>query len=72
MAHSFRLSTETIALVNGLRDRLNDETQEHRDAYDDRSDSWRESEKGEAVDTWLAMLDEVIDTLEDVPEKPES
>lgn len=72
MSHKFELSPETLKALYALRDALDDETREHRDVWDGRSERWQESDKGEAVDTWIEILSELLDTLDAVDERPTS
>lgn len=37
-----------------------------REQYEEMSDKWKDSEKGEAIEDWLDTLDGLVDAYEDV------
>lgn len=48
---------------------IEDEIAKREDVYDDRSESWQESEKGELYMERTEMLQELYDTLTDWPDE---
>lgn len=48
-----------------LRGVLEDIHNAKQDEYDDKSDNWREGERGEATYEWLSKLEEAMNTVSD-------
>lgn len=72
MARSpFKLSSDIASQVASLATDLSAHLDELRGAFDERSDKWRESDKGLAVDGWLDELGDLADALENAPIEPE-
>jgi L-lactate utilization protein LutB len=79
MAHKFELSSETQvkvkevqAALEDLKETLEEETQQHRDAYGERSEKWQEGDKGQATETWIEALDELVEGVESLAENLEN
>jgi hypothetical protein len=68
--HTFKLSEELSRRMAELAGDLQAEAQDHRDAFDDRSEKWQESEKGTVTDSWIESLYEVAEQLENVDVEP--
>lgn len=45
--------------------------EEAREEFDNRSDTWRDSDTGAAVDAWLERLENLCDDLENVADEPD-
>lgn len=71
MAHKFALSADTKAALSAAHDALDAEMQEHRDAWDERSEAWQEGETGDAASTWIETLGELAEALDSYDDKPE-
>jgi L-lactate utilization protein LutB len=79
VAHKFELSSETQvklkevqAALEDLKETLEEETQQHRDAYGERSEKWQEGEKGQATETWIENLDELVENVESLVDELEN
>lgn len=57
--------TEYIRVINEAKDYFENLSEKQRDIFDARSDSWKESEKGEEAQEDLDSLDELVDALND-------
>jgi predicted transcriptional regulator len=68
--HTFRLSADLTGRIATLASDLRMEAQEHRDAWDEKSEKWQEGEKGTVTDGWIEELDELADALENVSDEP--
>jgi predicted transcriptional regulator len=68
--HKFKLSDELSDRLSELASDLRMEAEEHRDAYDMKSEKWQESEKGTVTEGWLDSLDELVDHLENMDDEP--
>lgn len=80
MAHKFKLSKEVIADLTDAKDRLYDmrseiellaetvraEHDQHQEAWDARSESWQQGERGGATTDWLDRIDGLAQLLLDV------
>lgn len=62
--NEWAVSDHVRGAIDLLKDLLPDELQEMRDMYDNRSDRWQESEKGQALMEWLEALEQVKDEIE--------
>lgn len=85
MAHRYKLSKETLRLleaakeaVEAARVALEEERDEHRDAWDNATERYQEGERGEAANEWVDKIDEFTgecetfeSLFEDLPEEPE-
>lgn len=71
MAHQFKIGDKTVQLLSDAREALEIEMQEHRDAFDERSERWQGSDVGSEVDGWIENVGEVIDALNGYPEEPD-
>lgn len=69
--HKYRLSPELAARAAALATDLNAELDEHQTEFDGRSERWQEGEAGTAVGAWIEHLEELVTTLEGLPEEPE-
>ncbi len=68
----YSLSVETAAALDLLRDRLDSERSTLAAVWDDMSERWQESERGQAVSEWLSALETVVDAVEDAETEPTS
>jgi hypothetical protein len=68
--HKFKLSDELSSDLARVASDLRMEAEQHRDAFDDRSEKWRESEKGSETEAWIDSLDELVDNLDNVDDEP--
>jgi hypothetical protein len=68
---TFRLSKETRDALSEARSALEQDLLDQRDAFDERSDRWRESDAGTNVEAWLDELGSLVGDLEDVPWEPQ-
>ena len=59
----WELSSEVRAVVIEARDLLNTEVEEMRGRFNNASDKWQNSDKGQEIDAWLETLEELADTL---------
>jgi hypothetical protein len=48
---------------------LTNEMQEHRDAWEERSEKWQESDTGIATDGWIDSFETLLDELDGYDEK---
>lgn len=48
--------------ARALQDKIND----HRDAYEDKSERWQEGDRGEAVREWIEKIEEMATEMENV------
>lgn len=71
MAFQFELDNELQAAVTDLAADLQHAAQEARDAFEERSEQWREGDDGMATDAWIEVIGEAADALENLPAKPE-
>lgn len=67
----WELSQECENTLSAARDILQAEYDELSREYDVADESWKESEKGEAIGAWLDNIDEFLDTLKKDHTKPE-
>lgn len=65
------MGSKTWALPADLTKRLNEVaveleqfSTERRELFDERSERWRDSDRGTVVDTWIENLAELSDTLD--------
>lgn len=72
MAKKIKLSAEIGGRIATLSSDLQNEYDELQEVFDNRSDTWRDSDIGTAADGWLETLEELIETLENFPEEPEA
>jgi hypothetical protein len=72
MAAKFQLSAKLFEQISTVTGALNDEIADLREAYDDRSERWREGDAGTDVAAWLDELDELAETLENLSSEPTS
>lgn len=72
VSHKFVISPATKKLMNGLFEALSDELQEHRDAWDERSEKWQDSDAGTNAEAWMEQFDHLLDELDNVADAPES
>ena len=71
MTHEYKLSEETIRLINAAMIALNDEFKEHQGVWDDyQTRSWQESEQGTKVAAWIEELDDLAGQLDALEVKP--
>lgn len=68
--HTFKLSKELAERIATLASDLRMEAQEHRDAWEEKSEKWQEGEKGSLTDGWIEELEELADNLENADEEP--
>ena len=68
----WELSSEVRAVVIEARDLLNTEVEEMRDRFNNASDKWQNSDKGQEIDAWLETLEELADTLNQFDTESES
>lgn len=59
----------TDAIANAESE-LQDAIQKAQDHYDDHSDKWKETEKGEDYSAWLDHLQEALDILQGLEPAP--
>lgn len=59
---------ECGATIGQMVETLHEITQAMRDAFDERSERWQESDRAEDVTTWLDELDEAATKVEDLAE----
>lgn len=52
-----------------MHDLLVEVEEENRNAFDERSDTWQESERGEAVSAWLDSLAEGVQSVESMEQE---
>lgn len=71
MAFQFELDKELQAAVTDLAADLQLAAQEARDAFEERSEQWREGDDGMATDAWIEVIGDLADALENLPAKPE-
>ena len=71
--HKFELSQATQDALVAAYDALANEMQAHTDAFSERSERWQESEKGDAVQTWIDNFDGLLEDLDadNIETKPE-
>lgn len=50
--------------LNAVLEDINEFINDARASYDDKSERWQESDKGQAVDTWIGELEQARDDLE--------
>jgi hypothetical protein len=60
----FKLSDELADKVEAVASELREFLTDATDAYDERSESWQDSDKGTEVSTWLESIESVADALE--------
>jgi len=53
-------------LINEARSLVEEVRDDEQNAFDEKSDKWRESEAGDKADARIASLSEIVDTLESV------
>ncbi len=68
---AWQLSKETVKLLEDLKERLNVELEDFRMDFDERSERWQDSDKGQSVGAWLDDLEAAADELEDLPTEPD-
>lgn len=68
---AFKLDPDLAKRIAELESDIRAATQEFRDAWDDRSERWQESDAGTAAETWIEELDNLADSLEAVTDRPE-
>jgi hypothetical protein len=71
MSHKFQISDKTADLLLFAKEALADEMQDHRDAFDEASDRWKEGDKGVAVDGWIDELQNLVDGLDTYENEPD-
>lgn len=68
---NFRLDPKLVKRINELASDLSGAAEGFREAWSEESERWQEGSRGMAADTWIEELENVVDTLETVTEKPE-
>lgn len=82
MAHQYRLSKNVLAAIDGyqaaendytgaldeLLSALNDDRDEHVSAFEDASERWQQSERGDVVQDWLNHLEEYSQKVDELAE----
>lgn len=68
---TFKLNADLSARIATLETDLRGAAQEFRDAFEERSERWREGDAGTSADTWIESLESLADDLERVTDKPE-
>lgn len=65
MAHRYKLGKETLRLLEAAREAVEaarvaveEERDEHRDVWENATERYQESERGEAANEWIDALDE--------------
>lgn len=71
MSARFALPAELAQRVAALASDLSGYLEDARAEFDTRSDRWRDSDRGVAVDGWLDDVDNLAETLEALPAEPE-
>ncbi len=66
-----KLSKSLAEMLELLAEGLREAEQEGRDYFDERSDKWKESDKGVAYESWLEQLGAAADALESLPAQPD-
>jgi hypothetical protein len=61
-------TTRANALIGEARGILENARDEAQDKFDEKSDAWRESDAGQAMDGKIAALNEAIEALEGAEE----
>lgn len=86
MAHKFKLSKDVLGEFEDMKTKFYDlraETQgfaedirtaheEHQGAWNERSETWQEGERGEATSSWLERVEALADLMEETVEALES
>lgn len=72
MPKRFALPKDLDERTASLASDLANWASEARDAWDERSERWQESDAGIAADAWIETLAELADTLEHIEKEPES
>jgi hypothetical protein len=63
-----KLDQPTIDAINAATFALTQAAENVPEFIAGKSDKWRDSEKGEAYDSWAEKLEEIAANLEDLPE----
>ena len=56
---------KTIKLMEALQEHLEQQISEHEETFENRSDKWQDSEKGEAFNERTERLQEMLDEIND-------
>lgn len=67
---TYKLSAETSNLLNQVSSSLESEVNDLRNSLDEESESFHESDEGEAVGAWLEDLENLLDMLNEATDKP--
>jgi hypothetical protein len=67
---NFWLNKELSARIATLASDLENEREQFQSAWDERSEKWQESDKGNDVLAWIETIGEVKDQLENLEDKP--
>ena len=71
----FLRATDRLEEVNEAVEEFNawreDLAEDLRANFDERSDAWRESERGAAVEDWIDILDETLEGIDTYVNEPE-
>jgi hypothetical protein len=71
MAQKWELPSGWVSNFREIRNELENYVLDLRDQFDEQSEKWQESEKGQAVETWLEELDEIAETMDRLEDAPE-
>jgi hypothetical protein len=61
---SWKLSADTVKALDAAHAAIDAELTELRSEFDDKSDAWREGDRGSGVDAWLEELERLRDDLD--------
>ena len=61
-----RKLVRAIDLLNDIAQDIESRESQLRNQWDDRSDSWKESERGQEIESWLDQLQEFVAAANDV------
>src|SRR5215510_11764458 len=71
MATKFELPDELVKRIVELQSDLSSFATEMRDAFEERSERWRDSERGDAAGAWIEAVENLADELDNIDRSPE-
>lgn len=70
-SYKFKLHPDTAKALDAARSALADDLEDQQIEFDERSGSWQQGDTGIAVSAWVKTLNDLVNELDAVEDRPE-
>lgn len=66
---AWALSKDLVSKIDAVKEQLGWEVEDLRNAWEEKSERWRDGDTGQEVSAWIESLESVIESLEEIETK---